>query len=419
MTEAPSGTGTLDGRNPGIDLVRGASIILVVSHHMALRIPLAKTGLAGIVPLPILRLFSWFGAEAVFLFFVVSGFLVTSHTIRRWGSLSTLDPRAFYSRRLARIAPCLLTLIGTLTLLDLFGIPNYVITRADQSLGRAIFSALTMHLNWYEGRTGYLPGGWDVLWSLSIEELFYLGFPVLCLCLARVPRLRIGLFALVALSLPLTLDALAKAPEVWQEKAYLPGIAAIAAGVCAAIMVAGRPAPRPAIVTTLGCLATLALLAVFLQENALFRILGNSTMLVLTLGCAAILVAFHWGWGQRRLTRGTRWLRSFGFMSYEIYLTHMFVVFPLVGLFNLNGGTMRTGWLWFAPAFALSWLLGRLTDRLVSTPANRRLRMWLQVGADIHDEHDDTDHRSADRRGMRRCPEHAAAIYARHRFRPR
>ncbi|MFW7268401.1 acyltransferase family protein [Gluconacetobacter sp. Hr-1-5] len=381
MADAPCGTGTLDGRNPGIDLVRGASILLVVSHHMALRIPLAKTGLAGIVPLPILRLFSWFGAEAVSLFFVVSGFLVTSHTIRRWSSLSTLDPRAFYARRLARIAPCLLALIGLLTLLDLLGVPDYVITRADQSLPRAIVSALAMHLNWYEGHTGYLPGGWDVLWSLSIEELFYLVFPIICLCLARAPGLRTGLFALLALSLPFALDALANAPEIWQEKAYLPGMAAIAAGICAAVLIAGRPAPRPGIVIALGYSALLALLAVFLEENALWSVLGNSTMLVLTLGCALLLAAFQWGWGQRRLMHGTRWLRSYGFMSYEIYLTHMFVVFPLVGLFHLSGGDMRTGWLWFPPAFALSWLLGWGTDRLVSTPANRLLRRWLQVGA--------------------------------------
>nr|WP_275943887.1 acyltransferase [Gluconacetobacter takamatsuzukensis] len=375
------GTGTLAGRNPGIDLMRGASIILVVSHHMALRIPLAKTGLAGIVPLPVLRLFSWFGAEAVFLFFVVSGFLVTGHAIRRWGTLSTLDPRAFYTRRLARIAPCLLVLIGVLALLDLLGVPNYVITRADQSLPGAIFSALTMHLNWYEGRTGYLPGGWDVLWSLSIEELFYLGFPLICLGLARAPRLRTGLFALLALSLPFALDALANAPEVWQEKAYLPGIAAIAAGVCAAVIIAGRPAPRPGIVIAMGCSGLAALLAVFLMENALWGVLGNWTMLVLTLGCALMLVAFQWGWGQHRLMRGTGWLRSFGFMSYEIYLTHMFVVFPLVGLFHLSGSNMRTGWLWFPPAFILSWLLGWGTDTLVSTPANRLLRVWLQAGA--------------------------------------
>lgn len=381
MADAPSGTGTLDGRNPGIDLVRGASILLVVSHHMALRIPLAKTGLAGIVPLPILRLFSWFGSEAVFLFFVVSGFLVTSHTIRRWGSLSTLDPRAFYGRRLARIAPCLLALIGILSLLDLLGVPDYVITRTDQTLPRAILSALTMHLNWYEGHTGYLPGGWDVLWSLSIEELFYLGFPVICLCLARAPRLRFGLFSLLALSLPFALNALANAPEVWQEKAYLPGMAAIAAGICAAMMIAGRPAPRPGIVIALGCSALVALLAVFLEENALWSVLGNTTILVLTLGCALLLVAFQWGWGQHRLMHGTRWLRSFGFLSYEIYLTHMFVVFPLVGLFHLGGSVMRTGWLWFPPAFALSWLLGWWTDRLVSTPANRLLRNWLHAGS--------------------------------------
>ena len=38
-----------------------------------------------------------------------------------------------------------------------------------------------MHLNWLEARTGYLPAAWNVLWSLSVEEAFYLAFPLLCM----------------------------------------------------------------------------------------------------------------------------------------------------------------------------------------------------------------------------------------------
>ena len=48
-------------------------------------------------------------------------------------------------------------------------------------LPRALFSALTFHLNWLEAKTGYLPANWDVMWSLSVEEMFYLFFPLVCL----------------------------------------------------------------------------------------------------------------------------------------------------------------------------------------------------------------------------------------------
>ncbi len=374
------GSDRIDGRNPGIDLIRGLSILLVIIQHMAPRIPLARTGIAGIVPKPLLLALSWNGYEAVFLFFVISGFLITGRAIRRWNDLSALDARAFYGRRMARTVPCLLMLVTVLSLLDLAGVPNYVITGKDQSLPSAILSALGLHLNWYEGRTGYLPGGWDVLWSLSIEEVFYLGFPIACLCLANVPWLRTILFAALALSLPLTLNALSTASEIWREKAYLPGMSAIAVGVCAALMVAKCPAPRQAMVGLLGWSCTVVLLITLLQEEVLSQVLGTATMLLLAASCALMLIAFQWGWGRRSAARGTLWLRSFGLMSYEIYLTHMLVVFPLVGLFRLAGGNMPTGWLWFIPAVLLSWLLGWLVDRFLSLPADRWLRM--RIGAD-------------------------------------
>ena len=183
-------------RNPGIDLVRGVSIILVVIHHTALRIPLAKTGLAAILPRRLLTGLSWDGYEAVFVFFVVSGFLIAGNALTRWGALARLDPRAFYARRAARILPCLLALLATLCLLHLLHTPNYVITGPDQSLPGALLAALTLHLNWYEGRTGWLPSGWDILWSLSIEEVFYLAFPLLCRVL-RLCHLLLPLFGLL------------------------------------------------------------------------------------------------------------------------------------------------------------------------------------------------------------------------------
>ena len=381
MSASRVGTDQLGRRNPGIDLVRGLSTLLVVIHHMSLRIPLAKTGLAGILPGSLLLTLGSSGYEAVFLFFVISGFLITGRAIRRWGALSALDAQAFYRRRLARIAPCLLVLLVVLSLLDLAGVSNYVITRQDQSLPRAIMSVLALRLNWYEGRTGYLPGGWDVLWSLSIEEVFYLGFPIACLCLGRVAWLRTVLFAALALSLPLTLKILSTAPEIWREKAYLPGMSAIAVGVCAALWAARRPLPRPAAVALLGWSGTLVLLVTLLQERIVWRMLGTATMLVLAGGCALMLVAFQCGWGQRDAARGTAWLRSFGLMSYEIYLTHMFVVFPLVALFRLTGGDMRAGWLWFIPALLLSWVLGQVVQRFLSLPVDRWLRVRLGASA--------------------------------------
>ena len=368
----------LNGRNAGIDLVRGVSIILVVIHHVSLRIPLPKTNLARVLPRRLLEGLGSDGYEAVFVFFVVSGFLIAGNTIRRWGALPRLPLRAFYARRAARIAPCLVVLVAVLALLDALKVPDYTIARPDQSLPRAVLSALALHLNWYEGRTGYLPGGWDVLWSLSIEEAFYLGFPLVCLALGGRRVVLAAVFAALSLSLPLALDTLAHAPEIWREKAYLPGLAAIATGVCAALLVSWVPRPtKPALVAAIGWSGLVLLAALFWRENALFAALGNVAMLVLTVSAASLMAAFHWGWGSERAGRGTAWLRSFGVMSYEIYLTHMFVVFALVGLFRCSGGRLDVGWLWCVAALGLSWGLGRLVARHLSLPAERWMRRTL------------------------------------------
>jgi peptidoglycan/LPS O-acetylase OafA/YrhL len=380
MPPAPPTNPTPPTRNPGIDLIRGVSILLVILHHTALRIPLAKTALAQLLPTPLLNALSYDGYEAVFVFFVVSGFLITRNTITSWNPLSHLNPRAFYAKRAARILPCLLALVAALSLLDLLQIPDYTITRPDQSLPRAILAALAFHLNYYEGHTGYLPGGWDVLWSLSIEEVFYLAFPLICLTIGRCRPCLAALAAILALSLPFSLDALSQAPEIWREKAYLPGFAAIAMGAFAAIAISATPIPKTTTLrNSLGWLGTIGIVTLFWREDLAYKYLGNTTMLALTTSIALLMVAFHLGWASKfAKTKATAWLRAFGRLSYEIYLTHMFAIFPLVALFHRTGSNLPLGFLWFLPALALSWALGTALNRTLSTPANHWLRQKTQ-----------------------------------------
>jgi len=229
-----------------------------------------------------------------------------------------MEVRTFYTRRAARILPCLLILVAVLSALHLVGAEDYAIHHANQSLPRAIFSALGLHLNWYEGMTGYLPSNWDVLWSLSIEEVFYLGFPLLCLGLRRTWML-VPALILLALSLPVSRAALA-GNQIWQEKAYLPGMAAIATGVLGALLAARlRPQPRWSLGVLYG-LGGVGLFAVFCFEGKLWRLLGNGTMLVLTLSALALILAFHLQARDRTLRPipGTGWLRSFGPSSHQI-----------------------------------------------------------------------------------------------------
>ncbi|GAC1594796.1 MAG: acyltransferase [Myxococcales bacterium] len=354
--------------------MRGLSIVLVILHHVAIRIPLKRGLLATVLPVRLLNALSSNGYEAVFLFFVISGFLIARNALGRWGSLAWIDLRAFYARRAARILPCLVLLVVVLGALHLAGVREYAIVHANQSLPRAIFSALGLHLNWYEGRTGYLPGAWDVLWSLSIEEVFYLGFPLLCLALGRT-RLLVPVLSVLALSLPAARAALA-GNEIWQEKAYLPGMAAIAAGVLGALAATRIAPPGRRVAALAGAAGAIGVGAVLLVEDLIWPLLGNGTVLVLTASATSLVVACHWheAAGSRWRLPGTGWLRSFGRLSYECYLTHMFVVFGVVRLFAASGGGLVHGYLWYPPAVALSWLAGALVARCVSGPCERALR---------------------------------------------
>ena len=359
---------TTSHRNWGIDCLRGLSILLVLLNHLGLgfRLPLKKSLLIEVLPKGLLNALCFNGYEAVFIFFVISGFLISSRVLAQHGALDRMDWRAFYRRRAQRILPLLFALLAVLSLLHVLGFNDYRISKPGQSLGGALLAALGLHLNWYEGQTTWLPASWDVLWSLSIEEVFYLAFPLLCLWVPR--RALVVLLALLALSLPVSRGALA-GNEIWQEKAYLPGMAAIATGVLAAL--AAQAWPRLSSATTRALLGFggAGLLAVFFGLP--YKWLGQGSMLVLTGSVAALVLACSQLCQSVRAPMGLQWLATMGRLSYEIYLSHMFVVLSAVAIYrNLFAPDMRWNFLVYPMAIALAVMLGAALERWFS-PGSR------------------------------------------------
>ena len=344
-------------------------------HHAAIRLPLDNGVLADRLPRWLLGGLQYNGFEAVFLFFVISGSLIASNSMARWGALAAIDVRAFYGRRAARIVPCLLILVAALSALALAGAPRYTMEQPAQTVAGSVMSALGLYLNVCQARTGWLPAGWGVLWSLSVEEVFYLAFPVVCLLVART-RLLVPSLALLALSIPVVRGNIHHDP-IWAEENYLQGMAAIATGVLAALLARRWPRVPRSTVRWTTALGLVGLLAVFCAGEALWHVLHHGDMLVLTFSAASLVLASRWhapAWAPASASTGAfAWLRSFGRLSYEIYLVHMFVVWAVVDAVKGAGGDPRWSMAWYAPVLAGAWALGWLVARFISQPLARRL----------------------------------------------
>ncbi len=334
-----------------IDTMRGLSILAVVLLHTWLRLYFAGYDLRH-TALP--RMLTHFllanGGNGVTLFFAISGFLITLTSLRRFGSLAGMRVRTFYRIRFARIAPLLVAIVAILSGLALVHAPGFEFSPQRAPLWRAIVAVFTFHSNWLEARYGYLPANWNVMWSLSVEELFYLFFPLLCVALLRF---RHGMVAFVAVLLAfVAMGPFARGVwftnEVWAEQGYLSGMDGIALGCLTALVthhMAARqtgalPAGRRTTLLLVEYLGWAFMLLTALGPRWFWRVLPfKADYYGSLLACAACIVmetsvlrrAGSDGVRPNPLTALLRW---YGRHSYEVYLTHEFVVVWGVLLFS-------------------------------------------------------------------------------------
>ena len=360
-------------RVDGIDLLRGLAIFLVLMNHVNMRLLHAKVPYTAGLPDQLVSSLVWKGQYAVQMFFALSGFLITTTALRRWGSLSQVNVRDFYVLRFARIAPLLLLLLLVLGALHLAQLGDFVVPDSTGGLGRALLAALTFHVNVLEAHRGYLPANWDILWSLSVEEMFYLGFPLLCRLLGG-GRLMVVVLLGFAVIGPFARTILAQGSPVWQEYSYLGGMDAIALGCLAAMLCFARSWSTRSlqILATLGTSILVFSFGFSLFANALGLARTGLNMTLLALGtCALAIASSRSGWRRPGFIAPFLLL---GQRSYEIYLTHMFVVFVCFDLFVYGGSSLGSVPLLFVATVLCAAVLGDLVARFYSEPMNWLLR---------------------------------------------
>ena len=215
---------------PGLDGLRAFAVFAVLLYHAELR---------------------WFsgGFLGVEIFFVVSGYLITTLLLEEWRQRGRIDLRAFWLRRARRLFPALYLLLAVTLAFAVLFLPEEVAGLRGDAL-----AAVGYVTNWYLvlGQESYFetvgrPSLLQHLWSLAIEEQFYVLWPLLFAAgmsfgIVRWRGRRLLLVALVGAAASALLMAILYSPEVDPSRVYY-GTDTRAAGLLIGVSLALVRAP--------------------------------------------------------------------------------------------------------------------------------------------------------------------------------
>nr|WP_314072452.1 acyltransferase [uncultured Roseococcus sp.] len=361
-------------RNPTIDTLRGIAISLVMLLHFHLSYSLVDSPLALLLPEDAIQAVARNGNYGVTMFFVISGYLITGTTLRRHGELGKVDLWSFYAFRFARIMPGLVLALLIILGLGLAGQPAFMnIAKPgwpEVGFPLALLSVLTFWHNVLMQHAWYFNYAMNIYWSLSVEEMFYLLFPMLCVALRRAWAL--AAICLVAIVIGPLYRSHHADDEIRFLYAYPACFDAIAFGCCAALLAERwRVGGKPALLLRL--LAALLVAVTYLRG-----IRGHETFgfTLIAFGTAALLVVIH-GEAPRRPAHRNPFLAAIRWMgrhSYELYLFHIIVLGLMRGAWPR--GTLAYGDKGMAMAafVGLSALAAWTVARFYTEPLNARLR---------------------------------------------
>jgi peptidoglycan/LPS O-acetylase OafA/YrhL len=291
-------------RRPGLDGLRAAAVAAVVLYH--LDVPWLPGG--------------FLGAD---LFFVLSGYLITGLLLKS-AERGPIDLPAFWVRRARRLLPAVVVMLGAVTVAVRLWEPA-LLWRSRQG---DVFAALFAYANWHEVvNQAAAPSPLRHMWSLAVEEQWYLLWP---LVLAAVIRLRLRRAVVVAL-----LSAATAASAVAMVVLYHPGdpLRAYAGTdaraqqllIGALLVILMRRYPGGATwAFRLGpaAVATGIILVVAVHDAGDFYYRGGATLVALAFAALIWCVERAPDARLARLLAG--WpVRSLGRISYGVYLWHL------------------------------------------------------------------------------------------------
>jgi len=369
MFQTPRPVETADARRlPGLDGLRAIAVVLVLAYHL----------FPGLAP---------GGFLGVDVFLVVSGYLITTLLLEEHRRSGRIALRRFWARRARRLLPALLLVVTVST-----GLAALIGGDVLVGIGWQLVGALTFSYNWFSIGTGadYLaqtsPELLRHLWSLAVEEQFYLLWPVVLLALLAIPRpsIRVAVVCALAVSSAVGMALVAGDPSVSTaaaSAAYFSTLThgfGLAAGAGLALLRAQRTqvppvSPRARVVSdAAGALAGLGLvgLALVLAIDSAATYRGG---LVIAVALTLVVIAAADRSGSRLAeildAPLPRWV---GERSYGLYLWHWPVIVLLMArLPGLDRGSLGQTWLLGVIALAGSTLLAAASYRLVEAPFRR------------------------------------------------
>lgn len=309
------------------------------------------------------------GFVGVDVFFVISGFLMTSIIVEGLESQKGLSVFGFYVARAKRIVPALLLLCATLMLVGWITLPAF----EYGALGVQVISALGFFSNikfWRE--TDYFSDTsqdqWLLhTWSLSVEWQFYLLLPVLLLVLWRLKpgRTAASVFLGLLFVASLALSALVSARHSAFAFYLLPTRTWEMLAGSMVYFLAGHVALRPLarrVVELLGFALIISAIVIFDTRS----VWPGWYAAVPVLGSALVILAAR----QTSIWTGTRIAQWFGNCSYSLYLWHWPIVVVLVYA-DLKGNVAAT-LLGLAATLILGWMSFVLVEQRTRTYLGRR-----------------------------------------------